>query len=219
MVDEVRKITGEKRVGHAGTLDPFASGVLIILIGKEATKRQKEFMKMDKTYVAVIKLGATSTTDDVSGEIRNSNIEIPKRDVVSSGPYVRNKISGSEIKKVLGEFIGEIEQVPPLYSAVKLCGRKAYELARKGERPKLKARKVTIYEIKLLKYKWPTLEIKVKCSSGTYIRALTRDIGQKLGCGAYLEGLTRTAIGNFTVRNSLKPGGLQKHLDFFKKKC
>ncbi len=191
IVDQVRKLTGEKRVGHAGTLDPFAEGVLIVLVGKEATKRQNEFLKMDKTYVTTIRLGATSDTDDLTGNIKKQKSNI------------KNTYQKSKIQDILKSFIGEINQVPPIYSAIKIKGKKAYELARSGEKPQLKPKKITIYDIKLLEYTWPHLEIEIKCASGTYIRALARDIGQKLETGAYVEKLTRTAVGKFTVKTSI----------------
>lgn len=180
IVDKVRKITGIKQVGHAGTLDPFAKGVLIVLIGK-ATKSQSRFMEMPKTYLA--------------------NIELSEID----SPITRDLISD-----VLKTFIGETKQIPPIYSAIKIKGKKAYELARKGIKPKLKPRKIKIYDIKILNYKWPRLKIKVKCSKGTYIRSLAHDIGQKLSCGAYLEKLIRTKIGKFTIDNSIRIDKLNK---------
>lgn len=189
IVDKIRKITKIKKVGHAGTLDPFAQGILIILIGK-TTKLQSKFMNMNKTYVATLKLGQISDTYDKKGKIQKKNQEL--------------KIKNQEIKKILKQFIGEIKQIPPIYSAIKIKGKKAYELARKGEKPKLKSRKVKIYNIKILKYKWPNLEIQVKCSKGTYIRSLAHDVGQKLNCGAYLEKLTRTQIGKFTIKNAIR---------------
>ncbi len=198
IVDKIRKVIAPRsrisrpkglRIGHAGTLDPFAEGVLIILIGR-ATKSQSRFMAQPKTYIATLRLGAISDTDDATGNIKRVNHE--------------SRIMNHEIKKMLKEFIGEIEQTPPTYSAVKIKGKKAYELARKGIKPKLKPRKVNIYNIKLLKYKYPYLEIQVECGKGTYIRSLARDIGQKLGAGAYLEKLTRTRIGEFDIKNSVK---------------
>ena len=188
VVSFFRKKLDVGKVGHAGTLDPLACGVLIILIG-DATKRQKEFMDKEKEYVATACLGATSTTDDAEGEIR--------------AKAVKKKPTFTEIKKVLKEFIGEIDQVPPSFSAVKINGQRAYKLARGGKFPKIKARKVNIYKIEMISYKWPTLKISVVCSSGTYIRALARDIGKKLGCGAYLMDLERTRSGNFRIENSL----------------
>lgn len=202
IVDEIRKITGIKQVGHAGTLDPFAKGVLIILVGK-ATKSQSRFMAMPKTYLATLRLGAVSDTYDKTGNINILDTRLPT--------------SESEVQNILKTFTGEINQTPPAFSAIKVKGKKAYELARKGVKPKLKPRKVKIYDIKLLKYKWPRLKIEVKCGKGTYIRSLTHDTGQKLNCGAYLEKLTRMEIGKFNIKNSIKlkelrPNNWQKHL-------
>src|SRR3989344_4881699 len=174
VVDRVRRITGERTVGHAGTLDPLAEGLLIILIGRDATRRQAEFMAGEKEYVATVHLGAVSDTDDAEGTIEMTK---PKA-------QIPNEI---QINATLKRFTGEIQQVPPTYSAIKLKGRKAYELARKGSVPKLAPRAVEIKEIELLEYMYPLLRLRVVCSKGTYIRALGRDIGQELGCGAYLE--------------------------------
>ena len=191
IVDKVRRITGIRQVGHAGTLDPFAEGVLIVLIGP-TTKLQSKFMEMPKTYVATLRLGATSDTYDTTGI--KSQITSTKSQTISK----------SQIQEILNSFIGEIEQMPPVFSAIKIKGKKAYELARKGIKPELKSRKVKIYEIRLRKYKWPYLEIKVKCGKGTYIRSLAYDIGQKLSCGAYLGKLVRTEVGKFNIKNSAK---------------
>ncbi len=201
IVDKIRDITGIKRVGHAGTLDPFAEGVLIVLIGR-ATKLQSKFMEMPKTYVATLRLGATSDTYDRTGNIAMLEVEHPP---------------SKTIQNMLKRFIGEIKQTPPAFSAVKIKGKKAYELARKGIKPDLKPRKIKIYDIECHKYKWPRLEIEVKCGKGTYIRSLANDIGQKLSCGAYLEKLIRTQIGPHTINNSVKSDKLdksnwQKHL-------
>lgn len=195
IVDKIRKITGIKRVGHAGTLDPFAEGVLIVLIGK-ATKLQSRFMEMPKTYVATLRFGATSDTYDKTGKITMLKAQPPT--------------SESKIQNTIKQFIGEIKQVPPAFSAVKIKGKKAYELARKGIKPELKPRKVKIYEVEPRKYKWPYLEIEVKCGKGTYIRSLAHDIGQKLSCGAYLEKLIRTRIGKFDIDNSVRIDKLNK---------
>jgi len=190
IVNRIRKITNIRKVGHAGTLDPFAEGILIILIGK-ATKLQSQFMEMDKTYVGTLKLGEISDTYDITGEIKNLKPKI--------------KIDKNTILKTLKSFIGEIKQIPPIYSAIKIKGETAYKLARKGIKPKLKPRKVKIYSIKLLSYKWPNLKIEIMCGKGTYIRSLAHDIGKKLGYGAYLKKLTRTKIGKFNIKNSIKP--------------
>ncbi len=189
MVALVRRKTGIQRVGHAGTLDPFAEGLLILLIGRETTKRQTEFLTMDKTYETVIHFGAKSTTDDLAGTITTMSCE--------------KKPSPDDIEKALQSFLGEIEQLPPNFSAKKIKGRKAYELARKGLIPDLKPKKVTILAIDLLDYSWPLLTIRVSVSSGTYIRALARDLGKKLECGAYCEKLIRTSIGPYLLRDAI----------------
>ena len=189
IVNKIRKITGIKKVGHAGTLDPFAEGVLIILIGK-TTKLQSKFMEMEKTYIGTLKLGETTDTYDVTGKIEKTNYEL--------------RIKNNEIRKTLKAFVGEIKQTPPIYSAIKIKGQSAYKLARRGEKPKIKPRKVKIYKIKILNYKWPYLKIEINCGKGTYIRSLAHDIGKKLGCGAYLEKLTRTEIEKFNIRKSIK---------------
>ena len=191
IVDEVRKITGEKRVGHTGTLDPFAEGLLIVLVGRQATKRQAEFLKLDKEYIATLHLGAETDTGDPTGTLL---------------PYTHDRgqrVTIAEIKQVVKKFTGEIDQVPPDYSAIKIKGKKAYELARKGEKLDLQPRKIKIYHIKILDYAPPLLELKIKCSSGTYIRALARDIGRRLGCGAYLEKLVRTKIGKYSLKDAV----------------
>lgn len=189
VIDEIRKITGVKKVGHAGTLDPLARGVLIVGVGREATKKLNEIVKKEKEYIAVIKLGEESSTDDEEGEKVVRNVEVV-RDV-------------GIVKNVAMSFVGLIEQIPPAYSAVKIKGRKAYELIRKGIDPELKPRKVEIKEIEILEYKWPLLKIRVVTGPGVYIRALARDIGRKLGTGAYLYDLERIRVGNFTKDETL----------------
>ena len=190
IVDAMREITGVKKIGHAGTLDPFASGLLILGVGREATKKLSVFLKENKEYTAKIKLGAVSTTYDRDGEIR----------LVQSA----ESLPPADIKKTLKKFIGEIEQVPPAFSAKKIKGKKLYELARAGIEVKLKPAPVVVYSIELLNYDWPFLETRVKCSSGTYIRSLARDIGRSLGCGGYLEELCRTKIGRFSLKEAVK---------------
>ena len=190
VVDYLRKITKIRKIGHAGTLDPIATGLLILGIGRKATKKLSQFQKLDKEYIAKIRLGAVSDTFDREGKILIlKKVKIPKE---------------KEVKEVLENFVGEILQTPPPFSAKKIKGVKLYELARKGILVKAKSKKVKIYKIKLLKYKFPYLEIKVNCSSGTYIRSLAKDIGEKLGCGGYVEELRRTKIGNFRVEKAQK---------------
>lgn len=189
VVDKLRQITGIKKIGHAGTLDPFASGLLILGISREATKRLSKFLKLDKEYIATLKLGAESDTFDREGKITEKKVKrIPTLE---------------EVKEILKSFLGEIEQIPPAFSAKKIRGKKAYELARKGVEVKLKPERVKIYQISVLDYKFPFLKIKVNCSSGTYIRSLASDIGKKLKCGAYLEDLVRTKIGKFSLEDAV----------------
>ncbi len=190
IVDALRRITGIRKIGHAGTLDPFASGLLILGVGRQSTKKLAVFLKQSKEYIAKVKLGAVSTTHDREGEIKlTQNAEAPARE---------------DIKKVIKKFIGEIEQVPPAFSAKKVKGKKLYELARAGVEVELKPVPLIIHNIELLNYDWPFLEIRAQCASGTYIRSLARDIGESLGCGGYLEELCRTKIGKFSLDDALE---------------
>jgi len=190
VVDRLREITGVRKIGQSGTLDPFATGLLILGIGREATRRLGEFLKKDKEYEAVIRLGAVSDTYDKDGKIEERNVkEFPSR---------------GKVEETLKSFIGEIEQIPPAFSAKKIRGRKLYELARRGIKIEPKPHKVKIYNISLIEYKPPFLKTKVSCSSGTYIRSLANDIGSRLGCGAYLEELCRTRIGEYTLPEAVE---------------
>lgn len=166
------------KVGHTGTLDPMATGLLILVIGSY-TKRAGEFSKLDKVYEAELTLGATSTTGDREGEISPKSSQRPAKD---------------EIMKVLSRFTGEIKQVPPAYSAVKVAGQRAYKLARAGKQVQIEPRAVQIYSINNVKYSYPQLSFSVHVSSGTYIRSLAEDIGRDLGTGAYLSALRRPGL-------------------------
>lgn len=188
VVDFVRRKTGERRVGHGGTLDPNASGLLIVGVGRESTKKLSEFnTQKDKVYEAEIILGEERDTDDVEGGI------------ISKSDYVPDL---GQIKTVLDKFKGEIEQVPPAHSAIKIKGKKAYELARAGKTPELKSRKVHIIKIEIISYTYPQLNLRFEVGSGTYIRALARDIGRELGSFAYLANLRRTKVGEFKVESA-----------------
>ena len=182
------------KVGHTGTLDPFATGLLILLVGK-ATKKSNDFLKLDKEYIAEIKLGETSTTGDPEGIVQKTY----------SGPAP----SPETIKKITQNFVGEITQKVPAFSAVKINGQRAYKLARQGQTIDTPTRKIHIYNIEILNYTWPTLKIKTQVSSGTYIRTLGEDIGRSLGTGAYLTSLRRTKIANYSVKKSIT---LEKYL-------
>jgi tRNA pseudouridine55 synthase len=197
----------KKKVGHGGTLDPLAEGLLILGIG-EYTKELNKFLKESiKTYVAEIILGARSTTYDREGQLTRTEF--------GAG---QGNIELEKIKEVVNSFIGEIEQIPPPFSAVKIKGKPAYLLARKGKKVELKPRKVKIYDIKILDYNWPTLKIEVTCSSGTYIRSLANDIGEKLGCGGYLNDLKRTRINEFKVEQALTFEDMENNfLEFYAK--
>lgn len=187
VVNKLRKHYGIKKIGHAGTLDPFATGVLILLVGRESTKRSDEFMKQDKIYRTKLKLGYISDTYDKDGVIQAYNVQkVPTR---------------SEIESIIDSFIGEISQIPPMYSAIKINGKKMYELARKGQTIDIPPRLVNIYSITILDYAYPYLTLDIACSSGTYIRSLGYDIGIKLGTGAYLEELERRQSGEFNIEN------------------
>lgn len=187
MRNELKKKTGKKvKIGHAGTLDPLASGLLIVLIG-DATKKQFEFMKLDKTYQVEAKLGEVSSTGDEEGKKE----------------FVSNLIPTEEqIKQVIKKFTGEIMQKPPVFSAIKINGKRAYELARSGKQVKLKPRAVKIYEFDDVIYKYPNLSFTVSVSSGTYIRSLVEDIGDYIKTGAYTKSLRRISIGKYRVEDA-----------------
>lgn len=175
------------RVGHAGTLDPFATGLLVVLLG-DATKKANEFLKLDKVYEAVIRLGQVSSTGDPEGEITQSS----EQKVVSS----------KEVAEILKKFNGEITQTPPMFSAIKINGQRAYKLARKGEVVEIPKRTVTIYSLEVLDYSYPELRIRAHVSSGTYIRSLAMDIGEALGTGAYCCELRRTRIAEWDLADA-----------------
>ncbi len=195
MVYFMRRLTGIKKIGHTGTLDPDASGVLPICIGS-ATKAADMLTLSDKRYRAEMTLGAETDTQDASGTV------IEKRAV---------NVSEDEIRAAVSGFVGEIEQIPPMYSAIKKDGKKLYELARKGEEIERPARKITIFEINILDIdlKKNTVSLDVLCSKGTYIRTLCRDIGEKLGTLAYMSKLERTKTGMFTIEQARTPEELE----------
>lgn len=196
VVDVIRRITGERRVGHAGTLDPFATGVLVVGVGREATKTLGWITKeTEKRYTATLRFGATSDTYDREGMMTELEDVKP--------------LKKSEIQQVIRKYTGNIKQIPPAYSAIKIGGKKSYDLARKGEAVALAAREVTIHSLTIRSFAWPLLVIDVTCSSGTYIRSLAHDIGRTLGCGAYLEALERTAVGSYTLSMAHTLEGLE----------
>lgn len=174
------------KVGHTGTLDPFATGLMIIVTGKEC-RNAGNYSKLDKVYEATIRLGQTSTTGDPEGEIADVSVTEPTH---------------QQIEATLEQFRGEISQRPPVYSAIKINGQRAYKLARKGEVVEMPERQVTVHSLELLDYTYPELRIRTHVSSGTYIRTLAEDIGRVLGTGAYCSALRRTKVADFSVEHA-----------------
>jgi tRNA pseudouridine55 synthase len=176
------------RIGHTGTLDPLATGVLVLCIGA-ATRLTEYVQNMRKTYRATVLLGARSGTDDSEGLVVHQAVPRP--------PHL------AAVRGQLEKFLGDIDQVPPAYSAAKVAGRRAYDLARRGEEAALQPRTVRINGIDVLAYAWPRLELEVRCGKGTYIRSLARDLGERLGCGGLIESLRRTRVGPFTAEDAV----------------
>jgi len=175
------------KVGHTGTLDPLATGLLVLLVGKDYTRRAQELTKLDKTYEVTMKLGETSTTGDDEGEKTVVSDTIP---------------SPEDLQAALAQFTGQIMQVPPAFSAIKIDGKRAYDLARAGKEVKLEARPVTISSITLKRYEYPFVEFTCDVSSGTYVRSLVEDLGNVLKTGAYMSALRRTRVGQFQLKNA-----------------
>ena len=190
LVDAVRRVTGERRVGHAGTLDPLAEGVLVIGIGRDATRQLGDIVQKEKEYIATVHLGATSTTDDAEGEKSDFKFEIS------------NQPTEDTIRDALPHFIGTIQQVPPVYSALKVRGMPAHRRVRRGQEVTLEPRSVRIDAIELLEYTWPIVRLRVVTGPGVYIRSLARDLGQALGTGGYLDALVRTRVGQYAKQDA-----------------
>lgn len=189
VVAKLRGIVGQKKIGHTGTLDPDAVGVLPVCLGK-ATKLCDMLTDKNKTYETVLLLGKTTDTQDISGTVLEE--------------HETEHLTESEVEQAIQSFVGEYMQVPPMYSALKVNGKKLYELARAGIEVERKARQVTIFDIRIKEVKLPRVRMEVSCSKGTYIRTLCHDIGAKLGCGACMEALTRTKVSRFEIKDSLK---------------
>ncbi|MCM8792075.1 MAG: tRNA pseudouridine(55) synthase TruB [Candidatus Omnitrophica bacterium] len=189
VVQYVRKVLGIKRVGHSGTLDPLATGVLLIMIGR-TTKFFKKFLSFDKEYIATLKLGKFTDTGDIFGKVL--------REVTPS------HIERDKIEIIFKEFTGKIEQIPPMFSALKYKGRRLYELARMGKEVPRKARQIFIKELKLIDFKDQEIKFYVRCSSGTYIRKLAMDIAEKLGCVGCISEITRLSIGPYKIQEAIQ---------------
>ena len=187
VVAKLRGILHMKKIGHTGTLDPAAEGVLPVALGK-GTRLVELLTEKEKTYEAVLRLGVSTDTQDMTGA------------VLSEKPVT---VTEEEVREAVGSFVGEQQQVPPMYSALKVNGKKLYELAREGKTIERKPRPVVFYEIRILDMDLPLVRISVTCSKGTYIRTLCHDIGEKLGCGAAMESLLRTKVGRFTLDDAI----------------
>lgn len=186
VVNAVRRLCGTRRVGHTGTLDPMATGVLVVLVGA-ATRLAQFIAADDKTYCAIVRFGESTTTGDAEG------------DAITLRPVT---VTCADVAAALVAFRGPLMQIPPMYSAIKVAGRKLYQLARQGQEVAREPRPVTIHRLELLDCALPDVTLDVTCSAGTYIRSLAQDLGEALGCGAHLRGLTRTAAGCFTLAQS-----------------
>lgn len=193
LVTLLRRLLHVKKIGHAGTLDPFAKGVMVMLVGQNYTKLSNRFLDQDKEYVAKVRLGIETDTFDPEGKIVATSDKVPTLD---------------EVETILKEFQGSIEQIPPMFSAKKVNGKKLCDLARKGQVVERAPIKVEV-AISLLAYHYPYVELQISCSKGTYVRTLAQDIGKKLGCGAHVEELTRTRSGSFTLSECLSTEDLQ----------
>ncbi len=198
VVQIIRRGTGIRRAGHTGTLDPRASGVLVVLIGP-AVRLSEYVSASDKRYQATIRLGSSTDTYDAEGIVTSTNEDL--------------EISEEEFDGILQKFVGEIQQVPPPYSAVKVKGKKAYEMARQGEEVDLEPRMINVYSLEILEWVPPEVVVDVYCSSGTYVRSLANDLGIELGTGAHLIGLRRTKSGRFTLRDAVPLRRLKESFD------
>ncbi|MEX0653751.1 MAG: tRNA pseudouridine(55) synthase TruB [Phycisphaeraceae bacterium] len=190
-MDVVRRVRGAAKgvkTGHAGTLDPLATGVVVCCIGR-ATRQVERIMGLEKTYEATVDLSAFSTTDDLEGELQPVPVTEP--------------VTRSAVEQACATFVGEIEQVPPAHSAMRVGGRRAYKLARAGQAVPLESRQVTVYAVEVLEYAWPAVRLRVRCGRGTYIRSLARDLGKALGTGGHLTALRRTAVGPYTLAQAV----------------
>ncbi|MDZ7289103.1 MAG: tRNA pseudouridine(55) synthase TruB [candidate division KSB1 bacterium] len=188
VVNKLRRLSGVKKVGHAGTLDPFATGVLLVCFGS-ATKQVNALMALDKEYQGILELGTETDSHDVTGR------------VVAQRPVP--ELARDQIEQAFRRYLGEITQIPPMFSALKRNGQRLYKLARKGEQVELEPRKVKIHAFDVLAVKLPEIHFQVICSRGTYVRALARDLGRDFGCGAHLKTLRRTRVGSFSVDSAL----------------
>ncbi len=202
VVSRVRRVFNMRRVGHAGTLDPMATGVLVVLLGK-ATKLSDQFVAFDKAYRATLRLGVKTSSADIMGQTLEEKLF--------------DKITQAQVEKVFQQFTGDIEQLPPMVSAVKYKGERLYKLARQGKQVERAARKVRIDQLKLLKFNLPDVEFFMACSKGTYVRQLAEDVGDVLGCGACICQIERTRVGPYGIDQSVSLEDLNEgHIQSFR---
>lgn len=197
IIDKMREITKIDKIGHGGTLDPLAEGVLVVAVSREYTKKISKYKNAEKEYKVRMRLGVVSETIDLGSELKEKSDKEPNK---------------KEVLSVMKKFEGDLNQVPPVYSAAKYKGVPSYKLARKGKKPNLPPRKIRVHEIKLLSYKYPFLEMWMKTDPGTYVRSIARDIGKTLNTGAVVTKLIRERVGDFKIENSLT-------IEEFKKKA
>ena len=195
MVNRLRSITGVRKVGHAGTLDPFATGLLLVCFAG-ATKQVDQLMALEKEYIAIFEVGKQTDTDDITGSVINER------------PFTH--LDKQQVVEALEKYRGEFLQVPPAYSAVKVKGRRLYKLARQGKEIEAIPRRVTIYDLQLQSFALPDMMLKITCARGTYIRALARDVGNDLGCGAFVRELRRTRIGDYRVEDAMRVDSFER---------
>ena len=199
VVRKLRRLVRTKKIGHAGTLDPLATGLLILCTGKY-TKRINEYMAQEKEYTGTITLGASTPTYDLESE------PVAQKDPADITPELVGEV-------IVKQFTGPIDQVPPAHSAIKVDGKRVYELARKGKEVKLEPRRITVKTFEITAFRLPVLEFRVVCSTGTYIRSLANDLGAALGCGGYLSSLRRTRIGEYSVDQALNMEQAEKYIE------
>jgi tRNA pseudouridine55 synthase len=199
VVRKLRRLVRTKKIGHAGTLDPLATGLLILCTGKY-TKRINEYMAQEKEYTGTITLGASTPTYDLESE------PVAQKDPADITPELVGEV-------IVKQFTGPIDQVPPAHSAIKVDGKRVYELARKGKEVKLEPRRITVKTFEITAFRLPVLEFRVVCSTGTYIRSLANDLGAALGCGGYLSSLRRTRIGEYHVDRALTMETAEKYIE------
>ncbi|TAK05033.1 tRNA pseudouridine(55) synthase TruB [Patescibacteria group bacterium] len=222
VVAKLRRITGVKTIGHAGTLDPFATGLLIVGVGRAATKRLSEFQKQEKEYLATARFDGSSDTDDVTGTVTlaagDAEPGLPTaRSEASTGGMAERQDPRPRVIEAFAAEVGTRMQTPPAYSAKKIGGKKMYDLARAGTPVEAKPAEITIRDITVTRVAWPEVDFRIVCSTGTYVRAVARDVGKRLGAGGYLTALRRTRSGDKNVSDAvpleqLAPGTWKTYL-------